>query len=268
MLSTVVLFIAIATAQIDTDFVKKDTSDIHATLVAASLPVADWIQSLNQKPYDLLCLGESHEDFFREFYGAVLKDLEFPVLAIETTQEELVKIQDTWKATKQAKLLNANYAPILQSLEGKTPTVRIAPVEATKLQDQMETKYTIETGKSHLSRDGFIAQNILKQTAEGNNGGTKIVALYGRNHCSKNNTGLGSVSFANFLGRSKKVLSVMLLKRQSKEKINPLVAYLDAGVEGSKPVLVLDSSKIKDEDHNFNWEMKSILDNFDYVIVY
>lgn len=264
MLLTIALWMACATAQVETDFLKRDTSEIQTSIKAASLPVAEWIESLNQKPFDLLCLGESHEDFFREFYGPVIQGLQFNKLAIETTSEEWVKIQETWTTTQQAKLLNANYAPILQGLQGKTPVVSVLPVEATKQQDLLETKYTIETGKSHLSRDGFIAQNIQQNMLAGE----KTVALYGRHHCSKNNTGLGSVSFANFLGRSKKVLSVMVMKRRSTEKANPLTVFLDAGVEGTKPVLVVESAKVKDEDHNFNWEIKSILDNFDYVIVY
>jgi hypothetical protein len=264
MLLKIALWVACATAQVETDFLKKDVSDIQASIKAASRPVSEWIESLNQKPYDLLCLGESHEDFFREFYGPVIQSVQFNKLAIETTNEEWSKIQESWIITQQAKLLNANFAPILQGLKEKTPQVTVLPVEATQQQDLLETKYTIETGKSHLSRDGFIAQNIQQNLVAGE----KIVAIYGRHHCSKNNTGLGSVSFANFLGRTKKVLSVMVMKRRSTEKANPLTVFLDAGVEGSKPVLVVESAKIKDEDHNFNWEIKSILDNFDYVIVY
>ncbi len=264
MLLTVALWVTCATAQVETDFLKRDSSDIQASLKVASLPVAEWVESLNQKSYDLLCLGETHEDFFREFYGPVIQGLQFNKLAIETTTEEWNRIQEAWKTTKQAKLLNANFAPVLQSLEGKASAVTVLPVEATQQQDLIETKYTIETGKSHFSRDGFIAQNIQQNLVAGE----KTVALYGRHHCSKNNTGLGSVSFANFLGRTKKVLSVMIMKRRTTEKPNPLAIFLDAGVEGTKPVMVVESSKIKDEDHNFNWEIKSVLDNFDYVIVY
>ncbi len=264
MLLTIVLWVACATAQLEPEFLKRDTSEIQESVKAASLPLSQWIESLNQKPYDLLCLGETHEDFFREFYGPVIQGLQFNKLAIETTSEEWSHIQQTWKSTQQAKLINANFVPILQSLQSKTPQVTVLPVEATQQQDLQETKYTIETGKSHLSRDGFIAQNIQQSMLAGE----KTVALYGRHHCSKNNTGLGSVSFANFLGRSKKVLSVMVMKRRSTEKANPLTVFLDAGVEGTKPVLVVESAKIKDEDHNFNWEIKSVLDNFDYVIVY
>ncbi len=264
MLLKIALWAVCAAAQAETEFMKRDTSEIQTSMKAASVPVGEWVTSLNQKNYDLLCLGETHEDFFREFYGPVIQALQFNKLAIETTSDEWSNIQQAWKSTQQAKLLNANFAPILQGLEGKVPAVTVLPVEATQQQDLLETKYTIETGKSHLSRDGFIAQNIQQNMGAGE----KTVALYGRHHCSKNNTGLGSVSFANFLGRSKKVLSVMIMKRRSTEKVNPLAAFLDAGVKGTKPVLVVESAKIKDEDHNFNWEIKSVLDNFDYIVVY
>lgn len=253
-----------AVGSVNSDFLKRDLLEIQASVKAASMPVGDWVNLLNQKSYDLLCLGETHEDFFREFYGPVIKDLQFQKLAIETTQDEWIKLQESWKATKQAQLLNASFAPIMASLEAKLPRVAVVPVEATLQQDQIETKYMIETGKSHLSRDGFIAHNIQQNMVVGE----KTVALYGRHHCSRNNIGLGSVSFANFLSRQKTVLSVMLMKRRSTEKQNPLSIYLDAGVEGAKPVLVVESTKLKDEDHNFNWEIKSVLDNFDYVIVY
>jgi hypothetical protein len=264
MLLTVVLWVACASAQVEADYLKRDISEIQTSIKAASLPLSEWIETLNQKSYDLLCLGETHDDFFREFYGPVIRGLQFNKLAIETTNEEWNKIQEDWKSTQQAKLLNATFTPILQGLKEKSPAVTVLPVEATQQQDLLETKYTIETGKSHLSRDGFIAKNIQQNMSVGE----KTVALYGRHHCSKNNMGLGSVSFVNFLGRTNKVSSVMLMKRRSTEKINPLVVFLDAGSEGTKPIMVVESAKIKDEDHNFNWEIKSILDNFDYVIVY
>jgi len=251
-------------ADLNVEFTKRDLLEIQASVKAASMPVADWVYALNQKSYDLLCLGETHEDFFREFYGPLIMDLQFQKLAIEATSEDWIKLQESWKTSKKSQLLNASFGPIMTSLEAKTPQVAVVPVEATQQQDQLETKYIIETGKSHLSRDGFIAQNIQQTMVAGE----KTVALYGRNHCSKNNTGLGSVSFANFLGRQKTVLSVMLMKRRSTDKQNPLSVFLDAGVEGTKPVLVVESAKLKDEDHNFNWEIKSVLDNFDYVIVY
>ena len=119
MLLAVVLWGACATAQIETDFLKRDASDIQASIKAASLPVAEWVESLNQKRYDLLCLGESHEDFFREFYGPVIQGLQFYKLAIEANNEEWGKIQGDWQSTKQARHLNANFAPILQALQNK-----------------------------------------------------------------------------------------------------------------------------------------------------
>jgi hypothetical protein len=255
---------ASASAQVETEFLKRDIIDIQESLKAASVPLSSWVQSLNEKSFDLLCLGESHVDFFRDFYGPVLKELQFNHLAIEATNEDWLKMNEAWKTTQQAQLLNASFTPILQNLEGKVPAVTVLPVEATREQEQLKTKHTIETGKSLLSRDGFIAQNILQNMRDRE----KTVALYGRLHCSKNNTGLGSVSFVNFLGRSKKVLSVMLLNRRSPDGQNPLIVYLDAGVEGAKPVVVVESAKVRDQDHNYNWEIKSVLDNFDYVIVY
>lgn len=245
-------------------FLKKDSSEIHGSLVAASQSPAEWAQALNQRSFDFLCLGESHEDLFRQLYGSVLKDLSFQKLAIETTQSELELIQKSWVENQQAQLLGADFGAILMNLDGKVPKVTLVPVESTKEQDLLETQETIKTGKSSLSRDGFIAQNILSAMVPGE----KLVALYGRHHCAKNNMGLGSVPFFNFLQPIKKGLNVMVLKRKSTTTIHPLVVYLDMGVEGAKQVRVVESAKLKDEDHNFNWEIKSLTDNFDYIVVY
>ncbi len=267
MLSQLVLLFNLALATSDSvppAFFKKDLKEIHATLVAASQSTSEWVQSLNQKSFDLLCLGESHEDLFRQLYGLVLKDLHFQKLAIESTREDLELIHKSWVESKQAKLLGADFAPILIGIEGHIQSIPIVPVESTKEQDLLETQELIHTGKTSLSRDGFIAQNLLNAMSSGE----KLVALYGRHHCSKNNMGLGSVPFFNFLQRVKTGLNVMVLKRRGTTTIHPLVVYLDMGVEGAKPVRVIESAKIKDEDHNFNWEIKTLTDNFDYIIVY
>lgn len=267
MLSQLVLsfHLALATsAPNEPAFLKKDLIEIHATIVAASQSPSDWVQSLNQKSFDLLCLGESHEDVFRQLYGSVIKDLHFQRLAIESIKEDLELIQKSWTENKQARLLGADFTPILVALEGRSPAIPLVPVESTKEQDLLETQEMLQTGKTSLSRDGFIAQNLLSAMSPGE----KWVALYGRHHCAKNNMGLGSVPFFNFLQRVKSVLNVMVLKRRSTTTIHPLVVYLDMGVEGSKPVRVIESAKIKDEDHNFNWEIKTLTDNFDYIIVY
>jgi hypothetical protein len=246
-------------------FKKEDLSDIVKNVTSASQSIEEWTQSLNQIDFNFLCLGEVHEDFYRSFYSNILSQLSFKNLALEATQEEYTKLQEMWQATQSVKYLNADYTPIIQYIN-LNKNLKVLPVESTKKQDLLAFQDFSKTQKQTLYRDGFITENILSM-ADPNE---KIVAVYGDNHCSTTNTGLGNTPFMNHLKNhfgSSKALSVTLLKRGG-SKPHPLVAYLDSSDEHRKKVRVIKSEKLPAEVHNFNWEIMTLTLNFDYIIIY
>jgi hypothetical protein len=247
-------------------FLKQDLNDITTNVKKASLTIDEWVTSLNLQHYDLLCLGETHDDFHRTLYAQVLAGLDFWALAIEAEPEGVARLQKDWSETKTTQHIGVSLNPVMEVLDKKMAPVVLAGVEMTKAQDAFMQQQIIKTKKKDLSRDGFIAENLLAYIRPP----AKTVALYGSTHCSMNNNGLGAVPFFNFLKRmnTANLLNVIVLRRQGAGKPHPLVSYIDVGENPKRDVVVVDGEQLPPEAYNFNWEIRTLFDNFRYVIVY
>lgn len=240
-------------------FMKQSLEEITAHFQAATIPIADFASALNKQSYDFLCLGETHEDLYRNIYGQLIKDLQFANLALEATPEDIAVLQKDWTEKKTTLHIGVSLNPVMEAIEGRG--IPLTGVEETLAQEALTYK------DKHLSRDGFIAQNIIAAFDKANG---KTVALYGSTHCSFNNKGLGAVPYFNFLSRSwtgKKLINTVVLLRKS-PTVNPLIAYIDIGETPKRDVVVVDGNQLKPEDYNYNWEIRALFDNFRYVIVY
>lgn len=247
------------------DFKVTFITDVKENIKNASNLLADWTDDLNKLNYNLLCLGETHNDEFRTFYGEVLKLIDFQSMALELRQKDFDELLADWKMQKPLYLLKASFDPIAQALESKANKIRIFAVEPTQEQNKFSLEHQIETGKREHSRDGFIAQNIAKNFSEGE----KMVALYGSHHCSLNNQGVGSVPFSNHLKKhwgSDKVLNVKVLDRRS-VSTHPLISSVDSISEFKRGTVVVSSQKLKPEMHNYNWKIMSLTENYDFIII-
>lgn len=261
-----ILLIHISAAQTPTlppEFLKHDISTVAENLQKATLTLDQLAQQLNQEEYDLLCLGETHNEFFRNFYGEFLKKLRFDTLFLEATPKEMEKIQQQWNKEKKADLLGVTIGPILQAISPESP---ILGVESTQEQNAAVTLEKIKTEKETLSRDGFIAWNITQAMSPHK----KHVTVFGKTHCSFNNDGAGAVPFFNMLVRAKphqKWLNAMILEKPQ-GKIHPLISLLNYGSESPiKETIVVDSSKLTPQDYNYHWEIRSLFENFRFIII-
>jgi len=247
------------------EFKSTYISDIKLNVKKATSLIDHWISDVNQIDYNLLCLGETHQDDFRFFYGEILKSIEFQSLALELKTPAFENLLKEWRLGSPLYLLNATFDPIAAAVDSKRAEIKIYAVEPTKQQNKQGLDQLTTTGKNEFSRDGFIAQNIVESFTRGE----KMVALYGSLHCSINNQGVGKVPFANHLKNHwglKSVLTVKLFNRDSLST-HPLISLVDSNKEFKRKTVVVSSQKLKPKMHNYNWKILSLTKNYDFIII-
>ena len=245
-------------------FKTTDLGDITTHIKESASLMTDWISEINQTDYKLLCLGETHNDEYRHFYGEVIQELDFYSLALETNDEAFSQLMSDWEQEKPLYLLNATFDPIAEALKTKQPPAVLHPVEVTQEQKKFSLDQQLETGKREHSRDGFIASNIVSKHTEGQ----KMVALYGSHHCSLNNQGVGTTPYANHLKKhwgTDKVITVKVLFRDS-ISTDPLLSFVDSISEFRRKTVVVSSQKLKPEMHNYNWKIMKLTENYDFIV--
>ena len=144
------------------EFKTQDTLDIILNIEKASSTLDDWPLELNKREYNLLCLGETHNTDFRFFYGDLLKFIEFDSMALELKIKALKELLKERKLKKPLYVLNATFDPIMNALDAKKVKVKLYAVEPTLKQNKYSLDQQLKTGKREHTRDGFIAQNIVK----------------------------------------------------------------------------------------------------------
>lgn len=250
----------------DFEFKTTDITDIVGHVKESTSLLEVWADEINEKDYNLLCLGETHNNDFRFFYGETLKLLDFKSLALELKEEPFEQLIKDWEEQKPLYILNATFDPIAEAVDLKEEKVKVFGVEPTQEQKVFSLNQQLETGKREYSRDGFIAKNIVDSFTDGE----KMVALYGSHHCRVNNQGAGTTPFANHLKKywgSQKVLNVRVFNRNSVSSPHPLISFVDSLSEFRRKTVVVSSEKLQPEMHNYNWDILKLTKNFDYIII-
>jgi hypothetical protein len=249
-------------------FFIHDDKDLKEVLLQNSIPVSKWIESINSLKEGFFCIGESHRDSYRKFLaGSVLPGLKVDKIFFETTQIELDNLLEVYTGSKNAILLNADIGGIFNTLFTNNSNIEMFGVEETKEQELAKNRYNRLNKGDFISRDGFIAQNILEKIEPHK----KNFAIYGSYHCSKNAIGLGgTVPFYRHLvdniGISKdKMKSILLV---ADERGDFLADYLWRLGLNKKAFVVSDTSKIDQKSYNYSWQIKTYFDNYDTIIFF
>lgn len=139
-------------------------------------PLDMWIDRVNNEKFDLLCLGENHDDYMRRFAAEhVLNVLQYDVLFLEATQEEVEEIVEQIEdGEERVELLGADLGPVMRAILKRNPGVEIYGIEETEDQREARQK-TLEGGRETTIEGNFRA---LYQP------GKRHAILFGAFHCS------------------------------------------------------------------------------------
>ncbi len=139
-------------------------------------PLNTWIREVDQENFDLLCLGENHDDYIRRFAAEhVFKILEFDVLLLEANQDEVEDILEQVRdGDDRIELLGADLGPVMRAVLARNPDIVVYGIEETERQKKARQK-TLEGGRETSIENNFRSLYVA---------GRKHLILYGAFHCS------------------------------------------------------------------------------------
>ena len=261
-LSLFILFtkITIAQAELDPIFYESTNVDLSKKLYDPDLSVEEWVDDLDSENLPLLCLGERHDDKFRQFYSDFFfSRYTFDVLFMEATQEEVDSlVSRSLGGEEYVSFLGANIAQIIRTVASRNSEIEFIGVELTRGQ-----KNEVQSSNKLKSREGFIAQNIFDNFSDLK----KSVMLYGANHCAYYDIGLGrktpAIRHLNKVIPKEKMRSVRLVFHHPSQYFS---ASLHALNLPEHAIVFKNSNLVPDEAFNYIWDFKKHLVNFDDVI--
>ncbi len=245
-------------------------------MMGKSMDLSVWRDKLNTQGFDLLCLGESHTDFFRNYYSEkILPFISANIFAIESLQEkaDLMKLNFV-EMLPVPDLLSAPFDRVTDAVLNLNPNADFKGVEITKLEKGKLTKaqidhISIKKVDNIVSRDSFIAQHISKFLDDG---ADNIVALYGAKHCAKYSTkGFGfNVPFYRLLSdeyaSSKKLIAAHIIKAD--EHQNPIRIYAkEFGLFKGEDIVIENPGDIDPKDYNYRLDVMNVFKTYDVIIL-
>jgi hypothetical protein len=134
-----------------------------------------WLRELDHAAYQVICLGELHEEATRAFLAQTFfTGFSIDTLMLEATPETLNGIRRRMNAGRRYfPLLGADSLAILRAAEARNPSIRICGIEET---DRQAKRQPGQSG----TRDRAIAANFWRAFIPGK----RHVILFGALHCA------------------------------------------------------------------------------------
>ena len=184
------------------------------------ISIEQWLTQLGQSDYQVICMGELHEESTRnflaeEFFAKISTD----VLLLEATPKNLKRLIKRMDAGRDYfPLLNADIMKILRSVKDRNPNIKIWGIEETK-----------EQQKDSNSRDQSIAHNFWDRFQTGR----LHIILFGALLCTNEPNWL----FKNLCNQAslhakERMLNVRVLSEHQNGAVEAFVYFLDEiGIE-------------------------------------
>lgn len=155
---------------------KQERESIRAGIEASVWTVERWLDALEARPPGFLCVGESHQDSYRDFLARRL----FSVYAVDRLYLEATDGTVPWLALRSdigerdVDLLRADIADVIRAAVERNPEVDIRGAEETA--SQRRARRSAGAG----ARDDSIYRNVAESYVRGK----RHAAILGALHCT------------------------------------------------------------------------------------
>ena len=155
---------------------KRERDAVRAGIAASVWTVERWLEALAARPPGFLCIGESHQDSYRDF----LAHRFFTSYPVDVLYLEAVHGAVPWLALRSdlgerdVALLRADIAAVIRAVVKRNPLVEVRGAEETSAQRRARR----DTGAG--VRDDSIYRNV----AASHVAGKRHVAVLGALHCT------------------------------------------------------------------------------------
>jgi hypothetical protein len=215
---------------------KPEKDAIRKSLKSNLISMDQWLTYLDQSDYQIMCLGELHEEATRiflaeEFFTKIAVD----VLLLEATPSNLKRLIKRMDAGRDYfPLLDADIMKLLRTAKKRNPAIKIWGIEET---DEQQKKKRRQSNP----RDQSIANNFWDKFQPGR----RHIILFGAIHCTNESNWL----FKNLCRRApltikERIINVQVLGEHQNGHIEAFVYFLDEiGIE-KKTFIIPDTSAL------------------------
>lgn len=200
---------------------KTERIAIRDNLSEVVQPAEQWITALARNPPGFLCIGESHQDSYREF----LAHRFFPFYPLDALYLEAVEYSADFMEVRSefgedyVGLLRADIAEIIRVVRERNPQARIEGAEESSSQERARWR-----DRAGL-RDVSLYENIMADYRPGQ----RHVALFGALHC---NNGWGwlytRLTAQNSPASAHGALNVAVMSRRKDQLTREFIRFLRA----------------------------------------
>ena len=240
---------------------RSERDAIKESLESSLISMEHWLTHLDQSDYQVICIGELHEESTRNFLAEeFFTKFSVDVLLLEATPKELKRLTKRMNAGRTYfPLLDADIMKILRTVRARNPDIKIYGIEET---DEQQKKQRGHSG----SRDKSIARNFWKRFQPG----MRHLILFGALHCTNEPHWL--FEYLNGLAPpplKKRMLNAWVLGEHQNGPLEAFVFFLDEiGIE-KKNFVIPDTSLLHPRIYElFQLMTNQILEKYCTLIVF
>ncbi|MCG6910740.1 MAG: hypothetical protein LJE94_11535 [Deltaproteobacteria bacterium] len=212
------------------------------------ISVDQWLVHLQRADYQILCIGELHEESTRRFLAdAFFSNFSLDTLLIEASPEALRHLNKTVAAGHAYfPLLGADMTSILKKARAKNPKIEIHAIE------DVDTKENNSSGQA-VPRDQTMAQNFWRRYRPG----LRHAVLIGSLHCMyQSGWFFGFIRDQSPEHFNPSLLNACILEEHQNGLLEAFVFFLDGIGLNMENIVVLDTTAL----HPLIYQWFSLLD--------
>ena len=198
---------------------KREKAAIKENLESSLISMEQWLTHLDQSDYQIMCMGELHEESTRNFLAEeFFAKFSTDVLLLEATPEHLKRLIKRMNAGRDYfPLLGADIMRVLRTVRDRNPAIRIEGIEETDKQQKGQGGYS-------NSRDQSIAHNFWDRFEP-----EKLhIILFGALHCTNEPNWLYEHLYSQAsLPLKERMLNVRVLGEHQNGPVEAFVYFLD-----------------------------------------
>lgn len=210
---------AVSTVNWFLELPESEKNRLMNQIQSSMLPLDTWINQLEKSDYQIICLGELHQETTRRIIAEKLfVKMELDVLMLESTPEHLNFLLEKADSDRSYyPLLGADILAVLRTVIEKNPKVHIRGIEGTDTQKGNPNTFS-------GTRDQTIAKNFRNVFQSGK----RHVILFGRLHCAKESNWLfQNIHEQSSAGLQEKMLSISVMGEHQYGPLEAFIYFLD-----------------------------------------
>ena len=240
---------------------KPERNAIKESLESSLISMEQWLTHLGQSDYQVMCIGEFHEESTRNFLAEeFFAKFSVDVLLMEATPKELKRLIKRMNAGRTYfPLLDADIMNILCTVRARNPNIKICGIEET---DKQQKEHRGHAG----SRDQSIARNFWNRFQPG----MRHIILFGAFHCTNEPNWLFEYLYGQApLPLKERMLNAQVVGEHQNGPLEGFVFFLDEiGIE-KKNFVIPDTSALHPRIYElFQLLNRQILEKFCTLIVF